>query len=183
MSFSKQMFKTFSAAMASLKAVQAAISAADLAAYPEFAARQNEIATDFTIPTEWMSYQAFTTDAGEYNVTLMRLTRDNTAISDDNPPVLLLNGIYSTPFDWFYEFEEGVKTKPLAYSIADAGYDVWVGFSRGEDRSESNPSFSSGQIPSTDSEFFKFSYEDVGLYDIKTMVNKIVQERDSEGNC
>ena len=182
MLFSKQMFKTFSAAMAALKTVQAAISAADLAAYPEFAARMTEIATDYNIATEWMSYQATTTDTNEYNVTLIRLTRDNTAISDDNPPVLLLNGIYSTPMDWFYEFD-GVTNKPLAFSIADAGYDVWVGFSRGEDRSASNPSFSSGGIASDNPDFFNFSYQDVGLYDVKTMVNKIVQERDSADNC
>lgn len=130
-----------------------------------------------------MSYQATTTDPYAYNVTLFRLTRDNTAISDDNAPVLLLNGIYSTPLDWFYEFDSGVATKPLAYSIADAGYDVWVGFTRGEDRSASIPSFSSGAIPSTDPTFFDFTYEDVGRYDVKAMVNKIVQERNSEGNC
>lgn len=59
-----------------------------------------------------------------------------------------------------------------AYRLATAGYDVWLGNNRGNKYSRKHVSID----PDLDNaQFFDFSFEDLGKYDVPAQVNYILQ--------
>ncbi|XP_011880061.1 PREDICTED: gastric triacylglycerol lipase-like isoform X2 [Vollenhovia emeryi] len=56
----------------------------------------------------------------------------------------------------------------LAYILADAGYDVWLGNNRGNIYSRNHTSLSP-----TDRAFWDFSYHELGIYDLPAMIDYV----------
>ena len=56
----------------------------------------------------------------------------------------------------------------MMLQLAEAGYDVWVGNNRGTDYSQEHSSL----LP-TDAEFWNFTWETMGKYDLPAMVNRV----------
>ncbi|XP_066603720.1 lipase 1-like isoform X2 [Prorops nasuta] len=56
------------------------------------------------------------------------------------------------------------------YLLADAGYDVWFGNVRGNSYCRSHKT-----LKPTDREFWQFSYEEIGLYDVASMIDYILK--------
>ncbi|XP_058120152.1 lipase 1 [Anopheles ziemanni] len=102
-----------------------------------------------------------TTDDG-YRLMLHRLrsNRPNALV------VLLMHGLLCSSADWLLIGPGNA----LAYLLADRGYDVWLGNARGNRYSRQHASIS----PAAKS-FWKFSWHEIGYYDIPAMIDYILE--------
>ncbi|EDW37268.1 GL25626 [Drosophila persimilis] len=78
------------------------------------------------------------------------------------PVVFLQHGILCASDDWIIN---GPETS-LAYMFADAGYDVWLGNARGNTYSRQHK-----HIHPDTSDFWKFSWHEIGVYDLAAMLD------------
>ncbi|XP_026761354.3 lipase 3-like [Galleria mellonella] len=88
-------------------------------------------------------------------------------IPSDGPVVFLMHGLFCSSDDF-------VTTGPgigLAYLLADAGYDVWLGNARGNVHSRRHISLS----PSC-AEFWDFSWDEIGRYDLPAMIDYTLEK-------
>ncbi|XP_059058795.1 lipase 3-like [Achroia grisella] len=92
-------------------------------------------------------------------------------IPNDGPVVFVMHGLFCSSDDF-------VTTGPgvgLAYLLADAGYDVWLGNARGTKHSRSHISLS----PSC-AEFWDFSWDEIGRYDLPAMIDFVLNVTDQK---
>ncbi|XP_067203426.1 lipase 3-like isoform X2 [Linepithema humile] len=87
--------------------------------------------------------------------------KNKKAQSETRSPILLVHGLVGSSADW-------VLTGPEK-SLADAGYDVWLGNNRGNIYSRNHTSLSP-----TDRAFWDFSYHEFGIYDLPAMVDHVL---------
>ncbi|XP_063540036.1 lipase 1-like [Cydia strobilella] len=80
-------------------------------------------------------------------------------------PVLLLHGIVDSADSFIVR-----GTKSLAITMANKGYDVWAGNTRGNKYSRRHIYLD----PDTDPEFWNFGFEENGYYDLPAMVDFIL---------
>nr|CAD7398918.1 unnamed protein product [Timema cristinae] len=80
-------------------------------------------------------------------------------------PVLLQHGILSCSVDWI------IVPNGLGYLLADAGYDVWMGNSRGNTYSSSHV-----ELSIEDPEFWQFSWHEMGIYDLPATIDYILEQ-------
>lgn len=126
---------------------------------PELIAKYGYPAESHTVQTE-----------DGYLLTLHRIPRGKgVARRDDRPPVLLQHGLLSSSADWVVSGPE----KALAYLLADAGYDVWLGNARGNTYSRKHVSLS----PS-DGKFWEFSWHENGVKDLPAVIDYILNTTD-----
>lgn len=79
-----------------------------------------------------------------------------------NFPVFLMHGFLTTPISFFIS-----NTKnSLPFMLADNGYDVFMGSRRGTKFSTNHKNFSTES-----KEFWNFTWHQIGLYDLKTMID------------
>ncbi len=64
----------------------------------------------------------------------------------------------------------------LAYIMANRGYDVWIGNNRGNKYSRNHIELD----PNKDAQFWDFSFEEMGKYDLPAMISYIVKETGRE---
>ncbi|XP_057334562.1 lipase 1-like [Microplitis mediator] len=79
-------------------------------------------------------------------------------------PVLLMHGLLLDSTMWIILG----KNKSLAYLLADRGYDVWMGNSRGNTHGMSHVN-----LTTNDYEFWDFSFNEMGIYDLPATINYI----------
>lgn len=129
---------------------------------------------------EWKSYP-ITTDTG-YQIMMFRITADPTgvALTPTKGPMLLVHGMFSDPTDFFSRTDE--TTPALPVQLAMAGYDVWIGCTRGRSNTLDHAT-----IDQTDAEgkfnYWNFSFEEVGREDINSMVDNIIADRNQVDEC
>ncbi|XP_043787685.1 gastric triacylglycerol lipase-like isoform X1 [Apis laboriosa] len=82
-------------------------------------------------------------------------------------PVLIQHGLAGSSADWILMGPE----RALAYMLADAGYDVWLGNNRGNIYSRNHISM----LP-TERYFWNFSYHELGIYDIPATIDYIIHQ-------
>ncbi|KAE9265284.1 hypothetical protein PF001_g30956 [Phytophthora fragariae] len=116
-----------------------------------------------------METHKVTTSDG-YILTMHRLpksydeSQSGTAAATSKPAVLLQHGIIESSFAWVCNY----RNQSLAFVLADAGYDVGLGNSRGNTYSNESTHYTTD-----DDEFWDFSWEDMGLYDLPAMINYV----------
>ncbi|XP_053602237.1 lipase 3-like [Plodia interpunctella] len=92
--------------------------------------------------------------------------RDNVS-TEKRPVVFLQHGLLSSSAEWVLM----LPGKGLAYILAEAGYDVWMGNARGNTYSKHHVS-----LNPTSSSFWKFSWHEIGYYDLPAMIDYIIKE-------
>ena len=80
-------------------------------------------------------------------------------------PVLLMHGISLNSVDWLI----AGPNRALAYYLADAGYDVWLGNARGNKYSTNHKNLSTESH-----EFWNFSFHEMGIYDLPATIDHML---------
>lgn len=91
-------------------------------------------------------------------------------MSSTKPPVFLMHGLIATAADF-------VMTGPksaLAYLLADNGYDVWMGNTRGSKHSMKHKTLSPDSR-----EFWEFSWHEIGKFDVPAMIDFVLNKTNS----
>ncbi|XP_034994604.2 lipase member M isoform X2 [Zootoca vivipara] len=81
--------------------------------------------------------------------------------------VLLQHGLFSEASFWV----ENMANNSFGFILADAGYDVWLGNSRGSSWSQRHQHLSTDQ-----DEFWDFSFHEFGMYDLPAVINFILKK-------
>ncbi|XP_047513455.1 lipase 3-like [Pieris napi] len=80
------------------------------------------------------------------------------------PVVFLMHGLLGSADDWL------LMDKSLAYMLADAGYEVWLGNARGSKYSRKHVSKHPAQA-----DFWKFSIDEIAHHDLPAMIDYALQ--------
>ncbi|XP_032664161.1 lipase 3-like [Odontomachus brunneus] len=89
------------------------------------------------------------------------------AFTSSKVPVLLFHGLLSSSADWVLLGSHNA----LAYVLCDNGFDVWLGNARGNSYSRNHKYYSV-----KDSEFWNFSWHEIGYYDIPALIDYILNK-------
>ncbi|XP_063358669.1 lipase 3-like isoform X1 [Cydia amplana] len=92
--------------------------------------------------------------------------RENGTKPGPRPVVFLQHGLLSSSAEWVLM----MPGKGFAYILAEAGYDVWMGNARGNTYSKRHIS-----INPTSSSFWKFSWHEIGYYDLPAMIDYVIK--------
>lgn len=87
-----------------------------------------------------------------------------------SPTIFLQHGVLGCSMDWIVLG----KQNSLAYSLADNGYDVWLGNFRGNTYSKAHISLSPKNLT-----FWDFSWHESGIYDLPAMITYIVKLKEN----
>ena len=100
-----------------------------------------------------------------YILGVFRIPHGRTS-STQGRPVLLQHGLLDASVTWVMNF----PNQSLAYILADAGYDVWLGNVRGNSYSRAHVKYN----PDVDVEFWDFSWDDMASDDLPSMIYYIL---------
>ena len=114
-------------------------------------------------------HRVFTSDG--YILGVFRLPHGRNSTTSGRP-VLLQHGLLDAATTWVMNFPE----QSLAYILADAGYDVWLGNMRGNYYSRAHTKYN----PAKDEEFWDFSWDDMARDDLPSMIAYILNQTKQE---
>ena len=120
---------------------------------------------------EYAFYKTRTAD--NYYLNTIRIMRKGETKEDviDRPPVLFMHGLIQSSESWIMETENG--NTPLAIQALEAGYDVWLGNSRGTRFSNEHAFY---EIDTDD--YWNFEWSQMGLYDLDSIITLILSTAD-----
>ena len=106
-----------------------------------------------------------------YILQLDRICKNETLNDGNAPRVLVLHGIEDSSFTWIANSVD----KAPGFMFADAGIDVWLGNNRGNMFSKEHK-----QLDTHSADFWDFSFEEMGLYDVPAFIDKILEVTGAE---
>ncbi|XP_037904460.1 lipase 3-like [Hermetia illucens] len=108
-----------------------------------------------------------------YILTVHRIpyAKNNKAV-ENKPVVFLQHGLLSCSYHWIIQG----PGKALAYILADAGYDVWLGNVRGNSYSKDHIS-----LDPKKRDFWSFSWNEMGYYDLPAMIDYVLANTGQSG--
>lgn len=128
---------------------------------PELAIRHGYAAETYTVKTE-----------DGYLLTMHRIPCGRNGCPQSGrgsgQPVFLQHGLLSSSADWCLSG----PGHAFAFTLADLGYDVWLGNARGNTYSRKHVS-----ISNEDAKFWDFSWHEMALYDIPAELDFVYQIR------
>ncbi|XP_063622490.1 lipase 3-like [Cydia splendana] len=104
-----------------------------------------------------------------YILTVHRLQGRNA--TRNGKVVFLMHGIIESSDSWILQG----PNKALGYILADNGYDVWMGNSRGNKHAMYHK-----ELDAKNSDFWEFTWEEIGLYDVPAMIDHVLNMTGNE---
>ncbi|XP_065684847.1 lysosomal acid lipase/cholesteryl ester hydrolase isoform X1 [Hydra vulgaris] len=140
-----------------------------LSLFGTFCNAKNNPEIDLNVP-EIISFYGYpaeshlvTTDDG-YILTLHRIPHGSKTLSSIRPVVFLQHGLLCSSADWVMNKPDG----SLAFLLADSGFDVWLGNSRGNKYSTMHK-----KLDINSDEYWKFSFDEMASKDLPAFINYI----------
>jgi len=97
--------------------------------------------------------------------------KNDASTNNTRPVVYLQHGLLCSSADWVM----GSSDNSLGFLLADAGYDVWLGNYRGNTYSRGHCN-----LDPDDKQFWRFSWDEHGKYDIPAMIDHIIATTEQE---
>ncbi|XP_026759062.2 lipase 3-like [Galleria mellonella] len=146
------------------------------------AGRDRPIFTIYEIP-EWIRYEGYvaerhhvTTHDG-YILEMHRIPygQHQTTSATRRPVVFMMHGLMVASNSYIALGSQ----RGVAYNFADAGFDVWLGNARGNTLSRRHVTLDPDDSEDK-SQFFDFSFEEIGMYDVAQMIDYVLNYTGNE---